>query len=62
MRTTVLIGAMFVIDALQFQAGRHTFFLEWHWTRRAALYAGLVVVILVFGGLDADVPFIYFQF
>jgi alginate O-acetyltransferase complex protein AlgI len=32
------------------------------WVVRGLCYAALVTLILVFGGLDAEVPFIYFQF
>jgi hypothetical protein len=61
-RTTILIAMLLAIDYVQWRSGRQTVFLDWHWSMRGALYAALIVVMLVCGGLDADVPFIYFQF
>ena len=62
LRTTVLIAVLFSVEIVQRVAGRQTVFTEWHWAARGTLYAALIVVMLVCGGVDADVPFIYFQF
>jgi len=32
------------------------------WRVQGLAYAGLVLVVLVFGNVQGDVPFIYFQF
>jgi D-alanyl-lipoteichoic acid acyltransferase DltB (MBOAT superfamily) len=61
-RTTILIAMLFAIDYVQWRSGRQTVFLDWHWSMRGAVYAAIIVVMLVCGGLDVDVPFIYFQF
>jgi D-alanyl-lipoteichoic acid acyltransferase DltB (MBOAT superfamily) len=62
LRTTMLMAVLVAVETIQWRAGRQTVFTEWHWSARAAVYALLIVVILVCGGIDADVPFIYFQF
>jgi D-alanyl-lipoteichoic acid acyltransferase DltB (MBOAT superfamily) len=62
LRTTILFAVLLAVEVVQFLAGRQTVFTEWHWAARAMVYACLIIVILVCGGLDADVPFIYFQF
>jgi hypothetical protein len=62
LRTTVLIAVLLSVEIVQKAAGRQTVFTEWHWAARGTVYAALIVVMLVCGGVDADVPFIYFQF
>jgi D-alanyl-lipoteichoic acid acyltransferase DltB (MBOAT superfamily) len=62
MRTTLLLGVLTAFEVIQMRAGRQTVFTEWHWSARATAYAVLIIVMLVCGGLDANVPFIYFQF
>ena len=61
-RTTILLAVLLCIELPQRFTGRQTVFAEWHWSARALVYSALVVVILVCGGVDANVPFIYFQF
>jgi D-alanyl-lipoteichoic acid acyltransferase DltB (MBOAT superfamily) len=61
-RLTTLLAALFVLEVAQYRSGNHTVFLHWPWQARGALYGALAIVTLVCGGLDADVPFIYFQF
>lgn len=62
LRCAVLTLALFVIDFFQARTRDHTAMLQWPWLARSILYAGLLVLILVLGGLDAQAPFIYFQF
>jgi alginate O-acetyltransferase complex protein AlgI len=58
----VLLGGIsFAIDLVQRNARDETVFLSWAPTARGALYAALVVGILLFSG-STPVPFIYFQF
>lgn len=55
-------SASFALDLVQAAGGRHTAMLDWP---RRARWAGAVVLVLfllALGGLDADVPFLYFQF
>lgn len=61
-RTTILLAGLLCIELPQRFTGRQTVFAEWHWSARALVYSALIVVILVCGGVDANVPFIYFQF
>jgi D-alanyl-lipoteichoic acid acyltransferase DltB (MBOAT superfamily) len=61
-RTTILLASLMGLDIAQYRAGTQTMFLDWPWAIRGAVYAALIIVMLVFGGVNADVPFIYFQF
>lgn len=61
-RFSLLGVVLFAVEILQWQAKDHTVILRWPWPVRSLFYALLIVLILVLGGLDAQAPFIYFQF
>ncbi len=49
------------LDLTQYRRSNDVEMLSWHWAWRGALYASLVLVILL-GGSPSNAPFIYFQF
>jgi alginate O-acetyltransferase complex protein AlgI len=57
-----LIVLLVAVDLWQARRGDHAFMVSWTWPRRALGYALLLVTLFVFGNLNQDVPFIYFQF
>ena len=61
-RVLVVAGILILIDLYQARRGDHAVFVSWPWLPRAAVYAGLVLVVAVLGNTDGAVPFIYFQF
>jgi D-alanyl-lipoteichoic acid acyltransferase DltB (MBOAT superfamily) len=62
LRATVLVGLVVAIDLVQNQAGDQVVMLRWPAVRRGVFYGVLAVVMVMLGGIDAPVPFIYFQF
>jgi len=50
------------LDVVQARREDHTAILKWRWPLRGLAYGCLLVWILSLGGIDTDVPFIYFQF
>ena len=61
-RAAMLFLALLVVEIPQYRSNNHLIFLQWKWWQQALLYTLLLVVLLAFGGLNEDVPFIYFQF
>ena len=53
---------MFLIEVLQSKTNDELALLRLHPVLRGAVYAALVVVLLALGGIDAEIPFIYFSF
>jgi hypothetical protein len=62
LRVGVLLAVLLATELAQYRSGSQTVFLRWPWQLRGVMYAALVVTTLVLGGVDAEVPFIYFQF
>ena len=62
MRLLIPLALLLTIDISQYRARSHTVTLGWAWPVRAIQYAALVLAIFLFGGLDDEIPFIYFQF
>jgi D-alanyl-lipoteichoic acid acyltransferase DltB (MBOAT superfamily) len=58
----VLLVPLVLIDVWQYVRGDHAFMVRWQWPWRALAYSALLVTLLVFGNVNQDVPFIYFQF
>jgi hypothetical protein len=50
------------IDILQKKTGKHAVILDKNWMFRGMAYAGIISIIFLIGGIDVQVPFIYFQF
>jgi len=50
------------IEVGQYRTRSHVFLLQWSWAVRGGLYAMIAILVLVSGGIDGGVPFIYFQF
>ncbi len=61
-RAIILVAILFIIDLSQFRASDHLLFLRWKWWQQAMLYSAAIIALLTCGGLNEDVPFIYFQF
>jgi len=61
-RFGLLLALMVAIDAIQNTTGRHTILLRKPWPLRSLAYASLIFITFALGGLDEQVPFIYFQF
>ncbi len=57
-----LVGVLLIIELVQYYYKDQVVILRWPWFTRGAAYAALALVIIVFGSLDEDVPFIYFEF
>jgi D-alanyl-lipoteichoic acid acyltransferase DltB (MBOAT superfamily) len=56
------VGTLIVfIDWAQYKRNNHVAMLEWHWTKRGALYV-LFLFIILLGKTYESIPFIYFQF
>jgi len=53
---------LFLIDFQQYKTGKHAILLNGNWVFRGVAYTGLVSIIFLIGGIDVQVPFIYFQF
>lgn len=62
LRFTILCLTIFALDMAQESSREEAFLLRQRWFVRGACYASLIILILVFGGLGANIPFIYFQF
>jgi len=52
--------AIFAIDIPQNASGDHTVFLRLPWWVQSPVYAGLCMLMMLYG--DREIPFIYFQF
>jgi len=61
-RLFVLIGMLTIVDMSQLATTPRWKTIVPHWTFRGATYAAVVLTTLILGGVDAKVPFIYFQF
>lgn len=61
-RLLLLVGLLVLIDVVQHRQGDHAVMVGRSIWARTLVYAGLVVVTLMFGNLNENVPFIYFQF
>ena len=61
-RVMFLVGVLLIIEFVQYYYKDQIVILRWPWFTRGAAYAALALVIIVFGSLDEDVPFIYFEF
>ena len=58
-----LYGSLLVLlDVVQARARSHTPMVEWSWPARVLALSGALIWLLVWGGLDVDIAFIYFQF
>jgi alginate O-acetyltransferase complex protein AlgI len=62
LRLLAVIGPLVALDVFQEAADNELVLLRRDWRLQGAAYAVLVLVLLVFGNLRGDVPFIYFQF
>ena len=58
----LLVMLLFTIDLIQKRTGKHAIFLNKNFILRGVAYAGLTIAIFLLGGIDVQVPFIYFQF
>ena len=58
----ILVLAMITIDIFQNWTKRHTIMINLPWFWRGLVYAVIVSSIFLLGGVDGQVPFIYFQF
>lgn len=61
-RIVLLLAALFGLELLQEGNREQTGLLQLNWMARGICYATLILLILVFGGWSAQIPFIYFQF
>jgi alginate O-acetyltransferase complex protein AlgI len=61
-RITILLCMLLIIETVQYWAKDQTVLLRLNWARQGAVYAVLIIAILVLGGVYAEIPFIYFQF
>jgi alginate O-acetyltransferase complex protein AlgI len=62
LRFALLIATLIGIDLVQERAGDQLVVLRWHWMPRGLAYACLAILMLALGGVNARIPFIYFQF
>jgi alginate O-acetyltransferase complex protein AlgI len=62
LRIAALCACIFALDLAQEFSKDEVFILRQQWVVRGMCYASLIILILVFGGLGANIPFIYFQF
>ncbi|MBI3650457.1 MAG: MBOAT family protein [Acidobacteria bacterium] len=62
LRITALCVGIFALDIAQEFSHDEVFILKQRWFVRGVCYASLIILILIFGGLGANIPFIYFQF
>ena len=58
----ITVGIVFALDWLQNRTKHHAVFLDLSWPVRGSIYASGLLLILGMGGLDGQVPFLYFQF
>ncbi|MCK4872990.1 MAG: MBOAT family protein [Phycisphaerales bacterium] len=56
-----MTALLLFIDIPQFLKRNHTVMLNWPWLMRGAVYASLVMILIILR-VEEDVPFIYFQF
>jgi len=61
-RIAVLLLCLILLDVGQAVYRNEFFLLRLPTVVRGIVYGAIVAIILVFGGLDANIPFIYFQF
>jgi len=62
LQSSILLFVLILIDIFQAHAKDHTVMLKWPWLVRGIAYTVLLIILFVFGGLDVQAPFIYFQF
>ncbi len=61
-RFVLMVGVLFTIDWMQYFSGQQIGFLVRRWYIRGAAIGLVSILLIVFGGSNSDVPFIYFQF
>ena len=61
-RLWALVGTLVVIDVVQSHRGDHAVMVGRSAVARTAVYTVLVLMTLVLGNLNENIPFIYFQF
>lgn len=61
-RVGLLAAGVLALDAMQRRWDDETFILRWPWPMRGLAYGILLVLTGLLGRVDAQVPFIYFQF
>jgi D-alanyl-lipoteichoic acid acyltransferase DltB (MBOAT superfamily) len=62
LRFFVLVTCLYSVEVIQCASRDSFVFKRYSWCWRGFLYATIITVLLIFGGIGVDVPFIYFQF
>ena len=61
-RLVILLGVIFLVEMYQSRTDDELSILRLRPVVRGVVYAVLIVVMIALGGMDAEIPFIYFQF
>jgi D-alanyl-lipoteichoic acid acyltransferase DltB (MBOAT superfamily) len=60
-RTLILLSVLCVIELAQYFSKEQAVLLRMNWAAQGMAYGTLLILILVLGGVYAEIPFIYFS-